>query len=292
MPDHREQGREQGQSRDHREEDRDRGGERDAVEETEPEQQHPHQRDDHGDPGEQHGAAGGVDRGDRRRPLLEALVEAVAEAGDDEERVVDPDAEADHRRQDRGEVRGVEDVGAEGDEAEPDAEREQRGEDRQAHRDHRAEGDQQHYDRGEQADHEGAVSFFLAFRFLDRAAAELDLEAAARCCLPRLDQPFRFVVFEFVREDVELDGRVRDLAVGADRRRAPADVGVATSLTWGSRSISAKARSIFDFTAADSTPVPLSKTICTVSPDCAGKRFSSRSNASCESEEGSLKSSL
>ena len=150
----------------------------DPVEEGESEQEHPHQGDDHRDPGEEHGAAGGVDGGDRRLARLQPFVEAVAEAGEDEERVVDPDAEPDHRRQHRREVGGVEDVGAERDQAEADAEREQRGDDRQAHRDHRAEGEQQDDDRRQQADREGGVAAFF-FGFLDRLAAELDLEAVA-----------------------------------------------------------------------------------------------------------------
>ena len=111
--------------------------------------------------------------------LLQPLVEAVAEAGEDEERVVDADAEPDHQRQLRRELGRVEDVGAERDQAEADAEREQRGEDRQAHRDDRAEGEQQDHDRREQADHERGVAFFFGADFLDRLAAELDLEAVA-----------------------------------------------------------------------------------------------------------------
>ena len=110
---------------------------------------------------------------------LEAFVEAVAEAGEDEERVVDADAEPDHRRQLGREVGGVEDVGAERDQAEADAEREQRRDDRQPHRDHRAEGEQQDHDRGQQPDREGGVAFFFWSDFLDRLAAELDLQAVA-----------------------------------------------------------------------------------------------------------------
>ena len=181
----RQQRRQQGQRRDHRHQHGERGRHRHPVEEAEAEQQHPHQRDDHRDAGEEHRAAGGVDGGDRRVARLQPLVEAVAEAGEDEERVVDADAEADHRRQLRRELGGVEDVGAEGDQAEADAEREQRGDDRQAHRDQRAEGDQQDDDRGEQADHEGGVAFFFGARFLDRLAAELDLEAVAARGLAR-----------------------------------------------------------------------------------------------------------
>ena len=107
---------------------------------------------------------GGVDGADRRLVRLVAFVEVVAEAGDDEERVVDPDPEPDHRRQDRREVRRVEDPGPERDQAEADPEREQRGDDRQPHRDHRAEGEQQDDDRRQQADRErGVAAFFFGF---------------------------------------------------------------------------------------------------------------------------------
>ena len=52
----------------------------------------------------------------------------------------------------------------------PDAETEQRGEDRQAHRDHRAEREQQDHDRGEQADEVGVARRRLVGVVDDRAA--------------------------------------------------------------------------------------------------------------------------
>ena len=219
LPGDRQQRRQQGQRRDHREEDRDRRGRRDPVEEVEAEQEHPQQRDDHGDPGEQHRSAGGVDRRDRRVALLHAFVEAVAESGQDEEGVVDPDAEADHRRQDDREVGGVEDVGPDRHQAEADAEGEERGDQRQAHRHDRAEGQQQDHDRGEQSDREGGVAFFL-FCFLDRVAAELDVQPFAVRALGDGDDFSRLFFVQLVVRDVELDRRVGDLAVIADRRGA------------------------------------------------------------------------
>ncbi len=224
-PGDRQQGGQQGERRDHRHQHGEGRRHRHAVEEGEAEQQHPHQGDDHRHPGEEDGAAGGVDGGDRRVAGFQPLVEAVAEAGEDEERVVDADAEADHRRQLRRELGGVEDVGAERDQAEADAEREQRGDERQAHRHDRAEGEQQDDDRSQQADHERGVAFFFGARFLDRLAAELDLEAVAVGRLGLVDQLLGVLFFDFVGEDVVLDGRVGDLAVVADRRRAAARVG-------------------------------------------------------------------
>ena len=53
--------------------------------------------DDDGRAREQHGLPGGGDRGAGRVLDAHALVEVLAVPGDDEQRVVDADAEADHR---------------------------------------------------------------------------------------------------------------------------------------------------------------------------------------------------
>ena len=100
----------------------------------------------------------------------------LAEAREDEQRVVDPDAEPDHRGELGGEVGRVDDVREQRDHAEAGAEAEQRGDDRQAHRDQRAERQQQHDDRREQPDGRGDAEAGLLGR-LDRLAAELDLQA-------------------------------------------------------------------------------------------------------------------
>ncbi len=171
---------------------------------------------------EEDGAAGGVDRRDRRTARLEPLVEAVAEAGEDEEGVVDADAETDHEGELRREVGGVEDVGAEGDQADPDAEGEESGDDRQSHRHDRAEGEQEDDDRGEHADPLREAFFFFASDFLDRRAAELDLQPVAGGGLRGVHDPFGFLVVEVGPGNVELDGRVGDLAVVADRSGAAA----------------------------------------------------------------------
>ena len=68
------------------------------------------QRDDHGDAGEQHGPARGVDRLDDGVLDVEPEVQALPVAGDDEQRVVDADAEADHRHHLRREVGHRDDV--------------------------------------------------------------------------------------------------------------------------------------------------------------------------------------
>ena len=79
--------------------------------------------------------------------------EVLAVAGDDEQRVVDADAEADHRRRASARRSGMSTAPARTptpDEADDEAE--QRGADRDAHGDHRAERDEQHDDRDAEAD--------------------------------------------------------------------------------------------------------------------------------------------
>ena len=101
-----------------------------ARDEAEPDHGQAHQRDDHRDPGEQDGPAAGVHRLDDGFLDAEAEAEAFPEAGHDEQRVVDADAESDHGDHRRHEVGHRDHVAQEGDEREPDAEPEQRGADR------------------------------------------------------------------------------------------------------------------------------------------------------------------
>ena len=70
--------------------------------------------------------------------------------GDDEQRVVHADAQADQGRHDRAERGRRQQVAEQPDDGEPGADAEQRGHHRQAHRQQRAEADQQHDHRGEQ----------------------------------------------------------------------------------------------------------------------------------------------
>ena len=62
------------------------------------------QGDDHGHAGEHHRAAGRAGRLGGRLARLHAVAEVLAMAGQDEQRVVDADGEAEHRRQRRGGV--------------------------------------------------------------------------------------------------------------------------------------------------------------------------------------------
>ena len=82
-------------------------------------------------------------------PLREVV---LAEPGDDEQRVVDADAEADHQRELRGDVGHVGDVRGEADQREPGDQPEAGGDQRHPGGDQRAERQQQDHERGDHAD--------------------------------------------------------------------------------------------------------------------------------------------
>ena len=84
-------------------------------------------------------------------------MQALAVPGDDEQRVVDADADADHGGELRGELGDRDRVREQLDDGEADADAEQRGEDGQAHRQHGAERDEQDDHGGEQTDGLGAA---------------------------------------------------------------------------------------------------------------------------------------
>jgi hypothetical protein len=99
--------------------------------------------------------------------------------GHDEQRVVDPHAEPDERRE-RGRERGdVDHVREQAGEAQPAAEREHRGEERKQRRPERAERDRQHGRRGDEPDQLARTAARLLGRLLDAASGELDLQPVA-----------------------------------------------------------------------------------------------------------------
>jgi hypothetical protein len=79
-------------------------------------------------------------------------VQELPEAGDDEERVVDPDAEADHRYEQRRDRVDVGEAGEDEEQEERARERGQRKRDRERRRHEGAEDDDQHDERREQAE--------------------------------------------------------------------------------------------------------------------------------------------
>ena len=100
-------------------------------------------------------------------------MQVLAVAGDDEQRVVDADAEADHRRHLDGELGHREHGGGETDHADAAEQPEDRGAEREAHRQHRPEGDEEDDDGGEEAERLAGRELELG----EQLAAVLDGEA-------------------------------------------------------------------------------------------------------------------
>ena len=169
-----EHGRQQRHRRQHHDKHRGHGPDRKAAEKPEVHHEQAEERDDHRATGEDHRAPGGGDRRYDGSPRLEPRVQRGAVAGDDEEHVVDPDADADHRGHLRREVGHLEQVGQERDQAQADAEADDRDEDRQAHGQQRAEADEQDQRRNQEADALGAELGLLGT--VERETGQLDLE--------------------------------------------------------------------------------------------------------------------
>ena len=110
------------------------------------------------------------------------------------------------------------DVAQQLDEAEADADAEERDEDRQSHRQHRTERDEQDHDGGEDADElrraEPAV-------LLEHAPTERDADTAAVGVVGEVADALDGRVGDLRRHAVELDGRVRDVAVARDLAARP-----------------------------------------------------------------------
>ncbi len=83
---------------------------RQTLDELHAHEQQAHQRDDDGGAGEQHRTTRGVDGDADRLAHRVTGVQLLAIAGDDEQRVVDADAEADHDAEERREVGDGKDV--------------------------------------------------------------------------------------------------------------------------------------------------------------------------------------
>ena len=142
----------------------------------------------------------------------------AAEAGDDQQRVVDADAEGDHHRQRRGEVGDVEDGRGGEHERHRQRDRGERHDQRHRHRGQRAQHEQEHDDRDGDADElAGALRGLLGD--LDRLAAELDLQAAGRPRLGGVDHALDVGLVELVGLAVEEHGRERDAAVAGHGAR-------------------------------------------------------------------------
>jgi hypothetical protein len=204
----------------HRRGDRDQHGDRRGVahvaDERDAREDQGHQRDHHGDPREDDRAArrGGGSRD--RLAHLHAVLELELVAGDDEQRVVDPDAEADHRRQRRRDARHLDDVAEQLDDRQRRDQPEHRRHDRQDHRRDRAEGEHQDHDRRREADRLARLCVGLGDRLAEVAAGG-DLEPGLLRGALRVDDLLGLVVGEVALALGQGDRDVGDLLVLADR---------------------------------------------------------------------------
>ena len=171
-----EDGGQHGERAEHRQEHRERRRDRRAVQERQPEQQQAEQRDDHGAAGEEDGPPGGVHRHEQRGVALDPAPDLRSIARDDDQRVVDPDRQADERGELARELGRVDDVRDDRHEPERRAKREHRGEQRHARRDRRAEEEQQDERRGDDADELGAAALLGEADDLRAEAAVLDAQ--------------------------------------------------------------------------------------------------------------------
>jgi len=121
-------------------------------------------------------APGGVHRLVERLLYVVRAPVVLAKARDDEQRVVDPDAESDHQGELRPDVRDRRYVSREPDQPNARDQAKARGDERHAGGDERAEGDQQDYERGQHADFRRRPDI-EALRILDHRAARRELYA-------------------------------------------------------------------------------------------------------------------
>ena len=171
------QGRQQGDGSQHGHRDHDRGTpahhrqHRDAGHlHTDDGQDHRGTREDHREPGGGVGLAGGLGYG-------HAGGEVLAVAGQDEERVVDADAEGEHQADDGGDLGHRGEAGKDAEGAGADQDRDERDADRGTHGHHGTEGHRQ--DDGCDAGWRHLATAAALRRCVAEASVVLDLESAS-----------------------------------------------------------------------------------------------------------------
>ncbi len=226
---HRWQQRDRGQHHQHHRGDRPDGQ---AAHEGQLEDEEAEQRDDDRRTGEEHRPPGGRQGDGHRVARIPALGQEAAVAGDNEQGVVDPDAESDHGHDLGSEGRCGHHVREQVEDCEGDRDTEDRGDDGEAHRHHRPEGQQHDDDRGQ--DPEGfARTRLRSGDETDRLATERDLVAGRLVPLGgvhhRLDRRGRQVAGDLVEGDSDVGdvSAARHLGRSARRERAgdPRDMG-------------------------------------------------------------------
>ena len=213
--DERQERRQQGDRGHDGDGDRGGGAPRETREEAQAHQQQTEQRDHDGDAGEDDRAARGthglVDRVHDAGPACERR----AVAGHDQERVVDADADADHRRDLTGEVGCVDERGPEGDGGERHEDARDRGDDRKSHRDDGAEREQQDHHGGEETEELGRRHLAVG----EGVAAERHVDRGAVGDLLHRERGDAQVLCRILVVGCEVDRRERDVPIGGEAGR-------------------------------------------------------------------------
>ena len=165
----------QGGSHPDRDKHRDGGAHPHDAEERNADDKQAEQGDDDRNPGENHCTARGAD-GHRRRLLgVFAPGQLGSMAGQDEERIVDADREADHERQQRSRARHCRERRERDDRAHDDADADERADQGHSCCEQRTEGDEQHHTGKEHSEHLGDGDTDRVV--LEDLAAEFDPES-------------------------------------------------------------------------------------------------------------------
>ena len=219
---------EQGDRRDHHHRDDQRGREPEDRDIGDPGEREPADRDDDRCSREDHGLPGRRDRVPGRGVDFHPVAQVLAMSRDDEQRVVDADAESDHRPEVGGHGPDVDERGEQRDAGDADGEPEECRPDRQAGGDEGPECDDQDEHRDQQTDGVARVGV-VDVRVVDERAAELHVEAGLRGRSGRGLEHVEPGRPERRREHVVLDRREPDCPVlrrqrGGERTDRPDDL--------------------------------------------------------------------
>ncbi len=215
--DEREERRHQRDGTDDGGDDRHRGGVADRRDERDPGDGECEQRDHDCRAGEHDRRPGRRDGACDRLADLHAATDLVEVAHDEEEGVVDPDAQPDHRGERRRDARHLDDVAEEADQAEARRERDDRDDDRHAHRDDRPEREREDEHRRDDPDHLARLRRRLGELGADRATC-CDLHAGLLPWVGRVQHGLRLLLGQVGRADVEQDRDVGRLPVVRNER--------------------------------------------------------------------------
>ena len=194
---------------------------------------------------------------------------------DDEERVVDPDAQADHRPELRRSRPHVGDRREQQDPGDPDREPEQRGGDRESGHEQRTEGEDQDHDREQEPD---LIRRRAARRLgvVDELASERGVDTSGASRLGGLLHVVEGLDAELLDGLVVLERGDRSRATG--RRHGPGDLREGPGPPCRDGCVDARLRQAI---SRNAFPFSLCGTTVAVAPDCWGKRLLSRSIAVC-----------